>query len=219
MNKDELEKLVKVPETNGNSYRTSLSVEAAELLEHIRQERPELYEHVLAESKRRQEEQKLTSNTALENFTTEIDFSDIQKNLENKITMQDSEQTFFYVGSVTKLYYNFVDENVSGIVALTKSIHQLVKKRKWNILPPSITTVEAQKKKILWKAYACLSSYDNSPSSISLIEGREIQSDYRKGLMTNAQDKGYLLPASLLNAVFDPIDQKLLEIYNSYKEP
>ena len=203
MNQDELEKLVQSPQTNGNGYRSSLSVEAAEVLERIRQIRPELYEHVLAEAKRQEE-----PSTAIVKTQTEIDISTAQQNLENKITMQDNEQTVFYVGSVRGL---------SGIMALTKNTPQLVKKRKWKIFPPGITTVEVQKLKMLWRVYADLHNYNNSPSPSILIENGEIKSDYRKGLMKQVQQVGRLLHPSLLSAVFDPIDQKILEIYHSYK--
>ena len=212
MNPDQLEKLVKISANNGKGgYRSSLLVEAAEVLEYIRQKRPELYEHVLAEANRKSAE---VTESALAKINPEIDFSDISKNLENTITIQDYGQNVAYRGSLFDLSWDFESNNVSGYVKLTKDALVPLKKKKWKLFPPSITEVEV----LEWKKVWMVNSGDWSNRAIRyIIEKGKISSNYRNILISIAQDKKYLPSPSLLSAVFDPLDQKVLELYNSYK--
>ena len=85
MDKNDLKKRVKVSGNNGNGYRNSLAVEATEVLEFIRQTRPELYDHVLAEAKRQEEAKGLVlvpqNSTSVIKIAdkTEIEFEPIEK--------------------------------------------------------------------------------------------------------------------------------------------
>ncbi len=213
MNQTELEKLVKVPESNGNGYRSSLSVEAAEVLDYIRQTRPELFEHVLAEAKRQEEKQNPQVTTALAKITTEVDFSDISKCLENTIAIEDQGKFSIYKGKLYQLNWKFKEEQVLGEAKLVKTVIITVKKNKWELFPPRITEIEVQKEKEVW----IVDTYPLESRS-EIILGGEICFDYRDRLTQQAQRKNKLLSSSLLKAVFDPIDQKLLGIYNTYKQ-
>jgi len=207
MDQDQLDKLVSILSNSGNGYRDSAVTEATQVWNIIVANRPDLYDHMRREAGREIAE---PTETAMVRVGQELNISEVENSLENTVTMQDDDKIVVYRGSLIRLYWDFNKKTVGGEAKILKYLIQPVKKKKWKVFPPSITEVEIQRWKKVWE----MSSMEHY-NCVTFIKEGAVLLDYRKKLMEMAQSKGYLVPSSLLGAVFDPLDQRLLEIYNS----
>lgn len=128
--------------------------------------------------------------------------------LEKSITLLEGEQTFLFVGQATDLQLDLADDLITGIPTLTK--YSLEEKERWyvQLWPPAINTRLSEKRRICWQV--------KEDHSYFFMNG-ETYSGYREGLRVHAKHKNLILERLLLTAIFDPIDQKLRELYDQVR--
>jgi len=174
----------------------------------IRENRPDVYEHVVAEVLKSSEEPK-NALVVINNTAIEIE-SYVQRPiqhtlpLENTIIAPYEQQTFVYVGRISEDdECDEFDEEYCVRVNLTKYSRETRIKTDFTLFPPSLKKREVFKDKEVW--------------DITHLFDLKNDNDFYEGLKEEAKEEGIILPQSLLDAVFGPIDQKLKELYKQIK--
>ena len=217
MDQKELERLVAILGNDKNNYRGSPVTQAAEVRKIIQEQRPDLYEHLVAEEKRKEEEPNknnslvevplLENSIELESYLPKLDTSyKFPKQLENQLIVNHQEQVFVYEGKITISSFK-ADDHLWGNAELTKYIRETNNKKKVKLFPPRVELINVCENKKLWD----LNSY-------SIVFSKTWENFSERGcfkeLIKGAKKERMIVPESLLSTVFNPIYQQLKEIYN-----
>ncbi|MBI4919005.1 hypothetical protein HY837_03685 [archaeon] len=144
-------------------------------------------------------------------FSLENEVS-IPKELENTVEVKEGDKIFLYTGTFYEIRFN--DGFFWGATSIKKSEVTTRKKRKLTkYFPPKIGEVEEKQEKETWNAMP--RRYD---SALLLIRGlRTENSDlftYKKKITNQlANEIGVVLSDKLLNELFYPIEQTLIDVY------
>ncbi len=213
MDKNELERLAAILSDRARGYRDSASTEARELRQILLRTRPDLYEMLITEEQR--ESTKAAETKALVHIKKgrlleRPRYNDIP-DLVNSVTVSESGQQSLYEGRLVNMKVDLGDDYIIGHYTLEKYAVFEKEKILIHFSPLSINKEMVPVKKKKWKVKSTGYYFYHG----HLFKGSI--PDYKSNLMSNIKDAGIDLDSSLIDAVFDPMNKKLKEIYSSFK--
>lgn len=147
---------------------------------------------------------------------SKVDFS---RNVTNEVVLKADGQTVKYIGYAEDLWIDGND--IRGRAKLRRyDLREKVKKGikiiSW--FPPRIKTEEVNSQEWIkrWGVVSDESNHKYFVSSGKLANGYDCDAYYRAALKGSAADDGINLSNEIFEAVFGPIDNKIMELYRKF---